>query len=233
MTLQLPSINIIFEDDFIFALSKPPGCHSVKGEGISVADALEAKVPFQTKASPNPSDAGLVTRLDYETSGILLGAKTDEAWEKMRNLLRRHLVEKSYFAILEGTPPERFEIKGEIGSRSRSSKKVRVFESPASRRFRSQPAITRFLTHVHSKELGASYVEAISHFGRRHQIRAHAAFSGNPLLGDALYGSKRALPPKIGRAFFLHAQRVAFLHPYTREKIEIRDPSPSVVKDLF
>lgn len=236
MTHLLPSIKSIYEDEFIFALSKGACVHSVKGEGISLADALEVERPMFCEASPNKSDAGLVTRLDFETSGVILGAKTREAWEKLRDLSRRHQIEKRYEIIVEGKAPKAFSVTAAIGAKGRSSKKVKAFLTPPSKSFRALPAITNFSLISYSEKLDASFLQASSRFGRRHQIRVHSALKGFPLIGDTLYGSKKVLPKDFLRPFFLHAESVSFTHPFTKKMVVISDPSllkEGLGKDLF
>jgi 23S rRNA pseudouridine1911/1915/1917 synthase len=222
--------KIAFEDERLLVIEKPACFHSVRDlrspQGRSVADWLMAEYPGIERASLKAEDAGLINRLDFETSGLLLAAKDRESWEQLSLLLKSGRINKSYTILVEGEFPAKREVAGFIGSRYRHSKKVVVADvlPKGGKRFLEAKAV--FARLEYAAQWDASLVRAEAHTARRHQIRAQAAHLGHPLVGDALYGSRRALgevwqedahlpcPP-----FFLHAERIEFVHPYTRKRV--------------
>ena len=231
-------MEIVFEDEAILVIDKPSGVHSVdlpRGGGVSVARWLREHRAELSAASEKPEDMGLVHRLDFDTSGLLVAAKSRAIWETLRQSLSAGRIEKRYLAVVDGYPLGTQRITGWIGSAARAAKKVRVFSSPPPRKFRVLPADTLFEFSGHSETLGSSLVTATVPTARRHQIRAHAAAWGFPLTGDALYGSARALPPDIfgARAFFLHAFQLRFPHPRTGLPTELLAPLGMHIARLF
>ncbi|RIL04767.1 MAG: hypothetical protein DCC75_12310 [Proteobacteria bacterium] len=230
-------LTFIYEDEYFFALNKPALLHSVKNprsKESSLADLIIDIHPTWAKSSPRAGDAGLVNRLDKMTSGILIGAKTPEAWQALHELWRRGGVSKSYLAILEGDLPEKKVVSGYIGSSGRSARKVRVFQRKPGGGVRALPAESVFEPVKPLGFCSCTLAKVTANTGRRHQIRAHAAKIGAPLLGDTLYGSKRQAP-ETGSAlpeFFLHASGVVFDHPLGGERINIGAPLPDYWEKL-
>lgn len=233
MSDKAPALEILFEDDFLFAVNKPPCVHSVMQEGSrenSVAFALIQRYPAEAAVSLKEDDAGLVHRLDFETSGVLVAAKTREIWLALRELFSGELINKTYVALVEGEFPRSAEISSRLGSRHRHGKKVRVY-SESSAAPRTQPAHTSFERLDFLPAHRCSVVRALLASGRRHQIRAHAAHIGHPLAGDRLYGSTLDLsevvehPRESLPAFLLHASSIIFPHPVTGESLQITAPS--------
>ena len=232
---------VIYEDSEIVAINKPSGIHSaiVKGsEQPSVAQMLAARDEKMSAASLKPEDAGLVNRLDYETSGVLLAAKSKTIWLKFRENLEAKDARKTYLTILEGQAPQNQEVRNYIGSRHRHSKKVSIFQDlPAGGRALLAASSFELLEYWAEKNLSLVKVNLGS--GRRHQIRAHAASIGCALLGDSLYGSTRQTNELAGDApefllpgFLLHAESVEFRHPGNSKTLKITAPIPSIF-ELF
>jgi 23S rRNA pseudouridine1911/1915/1917 synthase len=212
MSTHPENIVILYEDDDLYVIDKPAGIHSVmlEGGGISIAELLLEQNPALAKISKNPNDAGLVQRLDLDTSGCLLAAKNKNTWEKLFLMLKNGEIKKSYLAVVEGIFAEPQVVESFIAPRSRHSKKVQVLrkEKP-----RSLSAYSEFFPKEINQEQQISLVEGHAPTARRHQIRAHLAYLGFPLVGDVLYGSKRTLPNDFKRSFFLHAATLSFKHP--------------------
>ena len=206
-----------------------------KGGGDSVAAWLRRRTPNLSAVADKAEDAGFIHRLDLDTSGLLIAAKSRAAWEALRGSLRKGAIEKQYLAIIDGRPPTGQRMTGWIGSSSRSARSVRVFADKPRQKFRVLPAETIFENVRYSEALGSSLVTATAPTARRHQIRAHAAAWGFPLTGDTLYGSVKTLPADIfgPRAFFLHAARLCFPHPLTGERRVITAPLAPNIKALF
>jgi 23S rRNA-/tRNA-specific pseudouridylate synthase len=228
-------LEILFEDPFLCIINKSSGIHSVaqnKSESEnSIAQQLIILNPIFKTASPKTLDAGLVNRLDYETSGILIAAKKIEIWEKLFENLKAEKIEKRYLAILDGEFPHTERAETWIYSRYRGSKKVSqksISDAPPER---SLPATSIFSPLKFNTKKNLTLASVTAHSARRHQVRAHAAWLGVPLCGDALYGSKRNLNKVLFGAnfptFALHAHHVDFSHPVTQEKISITAPVDS------
>lgn len=231
-----PALDIIFEDDYFLVINKPSGVHSVmQSESVlnSIAASLLMRDVQLAEVSSKADDAGLVNRLDFETSGILLAAKTREAWIKLRAILLSEAVEKNYLALVEGKPDEHQIVEAFIGSSYRRASKVRVFGKKPRKKERALPARTEIDLITHYPELDCSLVRASAHLARRHQIRAHAKYSGHSLVGDEAYGSSRVLSKVLGfeaPKFFLHAERVRFKHPFTDARVDITTLVPSSIR---
>lgn len=194
----------------------------------SVASILAAQNPDLAQISAREMDTGLVNRLDYETSGIIIYAKDRKSWEAFRALFsKKASIVKEYCALVEGFAPAQMSCDGYIGSAYRRAGKVRVQKHKAPRFLR---ASTEFTLLKKFQDYGVSALKASTNSGRRHQVRAHAAHLGFPLLGDALYGAGKhtsAIDPAFPK-FCLHAWKYHFSHPLSGENLTIEAP----LKDL-
>ncbi len=221
------NLQFLFEDSDLFAVYKPAGIHSVRlpsGGGTSLADLLLEHDPTLSEASRTPLDAGLVQRLDFETSGIMLGAKRKTTWDALFEALVGGTIKKSYLAIVEGALAEPVQVSTYIGSPHRGARKMRVYTAPPPASARALEGMTEFSLLRYDKIKDVSVVHASASPARRHQIRAHAAHLGHPLLGDSLYGSTRQLGSPHNpaqRQFFLHASALSLRHPASGEEIII------------
>lgn len=220
------TLHFLHRDDDIFALYKPAGIHSVRlpaGGGISLADLLLEHNPQLANASRSPLDAGLAQRLDYETSGIILGAFNRSAWSALFDELMAGTIEKHYVAIVEGKVSKESVVSSHIGSPNRGAQKVKVYTAKPPASARALPGTTTFTPLHFISEHNATIVQVSASPARRHQVRAHAAFSGHPLLGDSLYGSTRSLGNlcTTTRSFFLHAWKVTLKHPTSGEQQQL------------
>jgi 23S rRNA pseudouridine1911/1915/1917 synthase len=209
-------------------MDKPALLHSVQSGpagGDSVADLLLEAYPQLSEVAPKKGDAGLVQRLDFSTSGLLIGAKSRESWLALHEQLLNGKILKSYVALVHGTPADNSEITTFIGSPYRHPKKMRVYESAPPKNHRALIGNTsiRLL-----EPIGQSFslVQAFASPARRHQIRIHCAHISHTLVGDALYGSSADFRSLLGidRDFFLHAAEIEFCHPRTSVTIAITSP---------
>lgn len=228
---------IVYQDADLIAVNKPAGMHSVDVSGGSektLAAWLRSKFPKIETASEKPGDGGLIQRLDSSTSGLILAAKNRPTWEKLRAQLLAGEIEKSYLALVEGLFPKKpTTTESFLGNPNRNAKKIRVYHENPGPKARALPARTEFILVLDHQGPKVSLVRASAHVARRHQIRAHAADLGYPLVGDTLYGSSRPLSSLLPGAdgilpeFILHAELVIVTHPKTGEIIELQAPMPN------
>ncbi|MCB0311480.1 MAG: RNA pseudouridine synthase [Bdellovibrionales bacterium] len=233
------SLEFIFRDDCLFALNKCHSIHSTKlkdGGHASVADLLLREWPELKSVGDTEGDAGLINRLDAATSGVLIGAFQREIWLSLRSQQSSGAIEKSYFALVEGRLEGIHKVDGYIASRSRKAKRVKVFMDKPKRGYRGLPAYSTISYAGSFKE--HTLVRVKIERGRRHQIRAHCAFIGHPLIGDELYGATSRLDQFLEHdsqllpSFFLHASRVVLQHPVSKDSMEISAAWPNYAKAL-
>lgn len=223
---ELP-LTVLYQDAAVIVLNKPPGmpCHPLRpGELGTVANALVARYPECAGASDNPREGGLGHRLDTFTTGALAAARTPAAWQALRAAFSAGQVDKEYLALVAGVPAEdEFELALPLlsGGGPDGHRRVLVATTPDEMyRKGAQDAYTRFV--VLSRGRHFTLLQAQAQTGRRHQIRAHLAHLGLPLVGDELYGGPRpqdAGPLDLADAaatlaaapgYFLHAARLRF-----------------------
>jgi 23S rRNA pseudouridine1911/1915/1917 synthase len=229
-------LEVLYEDDDIAVVNKPAGMIVHPGAGADsgtlVAALLHHFGGIEGLSSIGaPMRPGIVHRLDKGTSGALVVARTDAAHRALAEAFRTRAVEKTYLALLHGRP------KGERGSIDLPvSRDLRRRSRMTARRREGRDARTSWRALLRLG--GFTLVEADLHTGRTHQIRVHFSALSCPVAGDTLYGAPRQehagaepLPP-LGRNF-LHAARLAFAHPRTGERIEIRAPLPAELADYL
>ncbi len=212
-------LRIVYEDDDLLVVDKPAGLpvHPSPGhDRHTLVHAVLAHCP-DLSGIGGEGRPGIVHRLDKDTSGLIIVAKHDAAHLSLARQLKERRVEKTYLALVEGRvePPEGV-IDAPIGRHPRHRKRMAVVEG-------GREARTRY--RVVREVDGRSLVEVAPEHGRTHQIRVHLAAIGHPVAGDPVYGRGRGAPPCLGRQF-LHAQRLAFHHPRTDERVELEAPLP-------
>ncbi|PID77873.1 MAG: RNA pseudouridine synthase [Deltaproteobacteria bacterium] len=221
-------IDILYEDEFLAAVNKPPGMvvHPCPGHyNKTLVNA--ALYHFKNMAQSDSVRPGIIHRLDKDTSGVILIAKTGSSLEKMSLLFKERKVQKKYIAVVYGSPPETGEIEKPVGRHINDRKKMSVNSLNGRYSFTSWRVITYFD--------GISVLEVEIKTGRTHQIRVHMASEGFPIVGDIIYGFKKPLKHLKNRklaAFInkntfrqmLHSKSMEFKHPETGEKIFVEAP---------
>ena len=208
---ELP-LRIVHADALVVVAEKPAGMpsHPLKpGETGTAANALVGRFPELASVGPSPREGGLVHRLDTDTSGLLLAARTTASHQALRAQFTARTVEKGYLALVAGEIHAGGEIDLPLAHDPHDSRRVRAASDPEWAALHgARPALTRF--QPLERRGGFTLLDVEIATGVLHQIRAHLAFIGHPLAGDALYGG----PPLPGLArHFLHAARLAFTHP--------------------
>lgn len=210
-------LDIVFEDDFFLAVNKPAGLLTHPLSSGVEASLVNIALHHCRKSNPN-SSLHPITRLDRNTSGLLLLAKNPYD----HHFVQQHSMQKTYLALLESTPPTP---AGDIFlpiARKPGSIIERQISFSGQFAHSSYQIIQKYQCHT--------LVQFTLHTGRTHQIRVHAAACGFPLVGDDLYGKAKA-PPLPGQA--LHAWRLSFYHPHTDKEINLLAPVPASWHTLF
>ena len=212
--LPAEDVEVVYADDHVLVVMKPAGLlvHSVPGySGPTLAAALAGRA-----AGGPPGRAGIVHRLDRDTSGLLLVARDEMTLRRLQAQLRRRRIRRTYLALVRGRPPSRTgRIEAAIGRDRREPTRQSLDTE------RPRDAVTHFelLEALPERSLLRVTLET----GRTHQIRVHMAAIGHPVVGDRVYGHG----PELGlERQFLHAAELAFTHPETGEQIEVSAPLP-------
>lgn len=226
LTPEPVPLRIVYEDDDLLAVDKPAGLtvHPAPGhQSGTLVHALLAHCPQLSEAG-GAGRPGIVHRLDKDTSGLILVAKTDAAHLALARQLKERTVEKTYLALVEGRPdPPQGVIEAPIGRHPRARQRMAVVE-----RGREARTHYRALREIDGRTL----LEVRPETGRTHQIRVHLAAIGHPVVGDAVYGRRGARPQGLRRQF-LHAWRLAFTHPRTGARVTLEAPLPEELESAL
>ena len=221
IAVDIPDLKIVYEDDEIVVIDKPAGvaAHpSVGWSGPTVVGALlQAGIKITTSGASERQ--GIVQRLDVGTSGLMMVAKSELAYSRLKQAFRDRKVHKVYHAIVQGHPdPTSGTIDAPIDRHPKAEFKFTVGPN-------GKPSIT----HYEMLEAfgSAALLEIILETGRTHQIRVHFSVFRHPLLGDTMYGADPKLAAKLGIEHqWLHAMRLSFEHPITGLEVSFSTEYP-------
>lgn len=219
-----PRPKIAWEDEHLLVVDKPAGLvvHPARGHREGTLSQLLTDTVGGV-AGGDPDRPGIVHRLDRDTSGLLVVARSEEAHRLLQEALRKRLIEREYLALVEGLPPARSgTIEAPIGRHPRIRTRMAV-GGTASREARTHFTLERALP-------GVSLLRLRLDTGRTHQIRVHLQAIGHPVCGDPEYGTAGMLG--LTRQF-LHATRLAFPHPITGEAVEIDSSLPEDLREAL
>lgn len=217
-------MDIIYEDEAILAVNKPPGMVIHPAPGNWSSTFVNALL-FHCQNLPGPPlRPGIVHRLDKDTSGVLIAAKTALAQQRLIEMFANRQIYKEYLAICLGNPGN-CEIKTLIGRHPVNRKLMTVLEKGG------REAITTCKTLSFDGKL--SLVQAVIATGRTHQIRVHMKHRGTPILGDDLYGNHQANQKYGTERQMLHARLLRFKHPISRNDIELSAEIPYDMKTII
>jgi 23S rRNA pseudouridine1911/1915/1917 synthase len=202
------ALQVLFESEDFVIVDKPAGLPTApltRTETRSLAAALLARYPEMLGVGFRDREPGLVHRLDNETSGVVLAARSQVAFQAARALFDSALIEKRYLAVVAADVPETGEVEGLLGPDTADARRVRVYAEPPQNGYAKQ-------CHTSYRVLrrGARFalVELSVERAFRHQIRAHLASLGYPIAGDALYGGTAV--PELGERHALHGSYIAW-----------------------
>jgi len=244
-------LTIVYEDDDLIVIDKPAGLvvHPAPGNpDKTLVNALLAHCGDSLSGIGGERRPGIVHRLDKETSGLMVAAKTDRAHQGLSEQFAAHgrdgRLSRAYLALVWGTlTPLKGTIDADLG-RDRHNRRKKAVVPPS--RHDARAAITHYRTleQIGPPEARVSLIECRLETGRTHQIRVHLTHKGHPLLGDPLYGTdqktrKNRLSPqaqnalkKLGRQA-LHAHKLGFEHPLTGEPLSFESPVPDDMEALI
>jgi 23S rRNA pseudouridine1911/1915/1917 synthase len=224
ITAEEIDLKIIYEDKSILVISKDAGMltHPAPGnENHTLVNALMYHCKNLSKLS-GEERAGIVHRLDKDTSGLLITAKDENVHHRLSEMFAERKVKKTYIALAEGRFKEDTgEIKLPIGRSRINRKKMSVAID------NGRDAVTAF--EVAEEFRQATLLNIYPRTGRTHQIRVHLNYIGHPIIADQVYGSRFSakIAKKIGlERQFLHASKLEFIHPVTEKLMEFEDPIP-------
>jgi 23S rRNA pseudouridine1911/1915/1917 synthase len=233
-------LDIRFEDAHLIIIDKPAGMvvHPAPGNPDgTLVNALLDHCGASLAGIGGIRRPGIVHRLDKDTSGLMVVAKTETAHQALSSDFATRRIDRAYAAFVWGVPrPLTGEIAGNIGRSAVNRKKMAVLGEG-----RGRPALTRYRVEREFRAV-AALVECRLATGRTHQIRVHLAHCGHPVIGDPFYGSRagrrvaRADPPGAQIAAFprqaLHARRLGFIHPVENRWLEFDSPLPADLREL-
>ncbi|HXG52129.1 MAG TPA: RluA family pseudouridine synthase [candidate division Zixibacteria bacterium] len=225
-------VPIVYEDGDLVVLDKPAGLdtHGFSGRDTrTLASFLAARRPETQNAGGNRWESGLIHRLDRETSGLIVAAKTRAAYQALRTAFATRRVRKRYWALVSGKTPARGRISYPLAHAPRDSRRM-VAIVPGGRQLTGRkrwPAVTRY--RVAARFRDATLLRVEMETGVTHQIRAHLAAIGHPIVGDRTYGG--AEHPALGR-HFLHAFELELPHPSTGKRLTVRSPLPADLEEF-
>lgn len=230
---QAIDLTIVYEDDAILVINKPAGLVVHPGAGNAAGTLVNALLNYIPSLEQLPR-AGLVHRLDKDTSGLLIIAKTLPVHTRLVRMLQKRQISREYTALVEGRLVAGGTIDQPIGRHPTQRTKMSVCQS-------GREAITHY--RILERFRAHTLLKVILETGRTHQIRVHLAFVHHPLVGDMLYGWRLRLPPKASeecikqlRGFkrqALHATRLSLQHPCTCEQLTWEAPLPKDMQDLI
>ncbi|MCA1833158.1 MAG: RluA family pseudouridine synthase [Actinomycetota bacterium] len=213
-------VVVRYEDESLLVVSKPAGLVVHPGPGHESGTLVNALLARAGRPSGGEAmRPGIVHRLDAGTSGLMIVAKDEMAFDRLSEMMANREVSRTYIALVEGIPSTTTgTIDAPIGRSPKHRKKMAVVAG-------GRDAVTDF--RVKESFADAALLEVKPRTGRTHQIRVHLAAAGHAVVGDAVYGKDRKLARRLElERPFLHAAALRFAHPLTGAPVEIDDPMP-------
>lgn len=220
-------LNIIFSDENLIVLEKPPGLVVHPGAGNlrgTLVNALLYHFP-EIAGLGHPERPGIVHRLDKEASGLMVVARSHDAYRELKRQFKSREIDKVYLGLVWGRMPEREgKFTWALGRHRKHREKISVKTA------RPKEAMTYYSVRKEYKDFTLLEIKPVT--GRTHQIRVHFSTAGHPLAGDKLYGRVKAKKYRFPR-LFLHAHRLAFVYPGTRRWVEFYSALPKDLEEVL
>jgi 23S rRNA pseudouridine1911/1915/1917 synthase len=229
------ALEIVFEDDHLLLVDKPAGMvvHPAAGNlDGTLVNALLHHCAGRLSGIGGVARPGIVHRIDKDTSGLLVVAKTDVAHEGLAVQFARHSIDRRYLAIVAGVPnPHEGKVDAPLARSAANRHKMAIVSEGRGKR-----AVTHYRLVQPLKE--AALVECRLETGRTHQVRVHMTSLGHPLLGDQTYGRGRIVHRELLNQLdfkrqALHAAELGFVHPVTKNSLSFKSALPSDMQELF
>jgi 23S rRNA pseudouridine1911/1915/1917 synthase len=212
-------IEVVFEDQDVIVVDKAAGILSYPVENDRAESAIQLIRRYWKFQNNTSNHLYLMHRLDKETSGLIVFAKTSHARDSLRKQFEEHSVIRGYVAVTDGIPEPKYgKIQTFLGRNQRGRRSVARF---------GKTAITRYQVLSLNPELRRSLVRCYLHTGRTHQVRIHLSHIRSPVMGDAVYGKRNS------ERMALHAEVVGFVHPRTRQPLLLRTSIPEEMLNLL
>jgi len=220
-------LEVIYEDEHVVVINKPAGMIVHPGAGHKTGTVVNAALYRwpEMRQVGDPERPGVVHRLDKETSGVLILARTQEAYTWLVRQFKSRRTEKTYLALVDGHPPTPSgRIEAPVGRAPRHRQRMAALYAGEGRK-----AVTEYRSIQSFREHELLEVHPIT--GRTHQIRVHLAFIGCPIAGDQVYGHRKSTLP-LGR-FFLHAESIKITLPGEKTPTEFRAKLPIELQNIL
>ncbi len=230
-------IKIIFEDDDLIVLDKPSGVTVNRSEttkGDTLQDWIDKNQKLNIKDQKEDSDfykrAGIVHRIDKETSGLLIVAKNSESFENLQKQFKERIVKKTYIALAHGKLTGEGEINIPVGRLPWNRTRFGVLAG-------GRDAVTKYkvLSNLKIGSNDLCLIELYPETGRTHQIRVHLKYINHPIFSDEFYAGRKTArnDRKILPRLFLHAKKISFMHPRTGENLSFESDLPKELKEIL
>jgi 23S rRNA pseudouridine1911/1915/1917 synthase len=232
-------LEIVFEDEHLLVVDKPAGLvvHPAAGNlDGTLVNALLHHCAGKLSGIGGVARPGIVHRIDKDTSGLLVVAKTDVSHEGLAKQFAAHSIDRRYLAIVSGVPKSSGGVIDAALARSPTNRKRIAIVEPKDLARRGKRAVTHWKRLELLKD--AALVECRLETGRTHQVRVHMASIGHPLVGDPVYGRSGKTHGKIlnelgFRRQALHATELGFIHPVTKSRLSFSSPMPADMQELM
>ena len=215
-------LDIVYEDEYLMVINKKSGMVTHPAPGNYNHTLVNALMYYLGISESSNIRVGIVHRLDKDTSGLMVVAKTEEVLEKLSNMIKNKEVKRHYLAIVEGNDlPYTATIDAPIGRDQKNREKMCVTD------INSKNATTHI--KVLKRYKNKSLIECILDTGRTHQIRVHMAYINHPVVNDPLYNRSKAT--EFGQ--MLHSKSIEFIHPISKKNIYLEEEAPKEFLDYL